>query len=77
MNRLPERQLPPKKRHTLPTPAPSGILLRHILGEHAVAGRKPVVVGNLLPVQQQTWLPAGWTTERALLDDVGQVLAQS
>jgi len=51
----------------------SGILLKHILGEKNVKGRQPLQLMNLLPLQQKLWLPAGWTTKRALLDDIGYV----
>tara|TARA_B110000208_G_scaffold173051_1_gene216584 strand:+ start:990 stop:2105 length:1116 start_codon:yes stop_codon:yes gene_type:complete len=51
----------------------SGEVLRWILGPANVSARKPVVASNLIPVQQQRWLPADWTVKRALLDDTGFV----
>ena len=45
-----------------------------VLGAEAISPRRAVVPANLHEVQQARFLPANWTAEKALLDDLGAQL---
>lgn len=51
----------------------SGEILRWVHGTEVVRARRPVVPGNLIAVNQSSFLSTNWTVEKALLDPLGYV----
>ena len=51
----------------------SGEILRWVHGTEVVRARRPVVPGNLIAVNQSSFLPTNWTVEKSLLDPLGYV----